>query len=81
MYAQEHKSIYYFSPNDNLMKMNAIEIKLPEGVVKSLEITGIGMKKLKEEAKIALAIELFGDGRLSLESSLYLYCNSYKSNR
>ncbi len=54
------------------MKMNAIEIKLPEGVVKSLEITGIGMKKLKEEAKIALAIEFFEEGRLSLESSAKL---------
>lgn len=54
------------------MKMNAIEIELPEDVLKSLEITGVGMKKLKEEAKIALAIELFEEGRLSLESSAKL---------
>ncbi|MEA2075073.1 MAG: UPF0175 family protein [Euryarchaeota archaeon] len=54
------------------MKMNAIEIELPEGVVKSLEITGIDREKLKAEAKRALAVELFEEGKLSLESSAKL---------
>jgi len=52
--------------------MNEIEIELPEGVVKSLEITGINREKLKEETKRALAVELFGEGWLSLESSAKL---------
>ena len=54
------------------MKMNEIAIELPEGIVKSLEITGINREKLKEETKRALAVELFGEGRLSLESSAKL---------
>jgi len=52
--------------------MNELAIELPEDVVKSLEITGIYGEKLKEEAKRALAIELFEEGRLSLESSAKL---------
>jgi len=48
--------------------MNELAIELPEDIVKSLEITGIYGEKLKEEAKKALAVELFEEGRLSLES-------------
>jgi predicted HTH domain antitoxin len=52
--------------------MNGIEIKLPDDVVESLQITGIDREKLKEEAKRVLAVELFNEGRLSLESSAKL---------
>ena len=52
--------------------MNAIEIDIPGSVVKSLEITGIDREKLKAEVKRALAVELFEEGRLSLESSAKL---------
>jgi len=52
--------------------MNEIEIELPESIVKSLEITGINREKLKEETKRALAVELFEEGKLSLESSAKL---------
>ena len=52
--------------------MNELAIELPEDIVKSLEITGIYGEKLKEEAKKALAVELFEEGRLSLESSAKL---------
>lgn len=52
--------------------MNAIEIDIPGSVVKSLEITGIDREKLKAEAKRALAVQLFEDSRLSLESSANL---------
>ena len=52
--------------------MNEIEIELPESIVKSLEITGINREKLKEETKRALAVELFEEGRLSLECSAKL---------
>ena len=52
--------------------MNELAIELPEDIVKSLEITGIYGEKLKEEAKRALAVELFEEGRLSLESSAKL---------
>lgn len=52
--------------------MNDIGIKLPEAIVKSLELAGIDREKLEEGAKRALAVELFEDGRLSLESSAKL---------